>query len=81
MDAASSTVPTLPAGLVAEHVMSQAGSVLGCEICELVMNFEVTDISPLENTALRPGGREELSARCPGHLTSAHFWEEMNILA
>lgn len=36
---------------------------LGCDLCELVMNFEVTDLSLLGNTALRPGGREEWCAR------------------
>lgn len=47
---------------------------LECDICELITNSEVTDISLLENSALRPGGRTELSARHPVCLTSAHSW-------
>lgn len=56
---------------------------LECDICELITNSEVTDISLLENSALRPGGRTELSARHSVCLTSAHSWgkkKKINLL-
>lgn len=54
----------------------------GDGICELVMNFELTDTGLLGNTALRPGVEEELCEDdCGVHLTFAHSWEETNIPA
>lgn len=48
----------------------------GGGICELVMNFELTDTGLLGNTALRPGVEEELCVDdCGVHLTFAHSWE------